>query len=270
MNQTLPLPQMRLQRATGEVRASWHLVNGQVRLDRLRQQGSAKAIPLPGPEVVILNTSGGITGGDHLSINLDVGAGCRLTATTQTAERLYRASEGIGRMEVNLTVGQGGHLDWLPQETIAFQGSNTHRTTRITLAENATCLACETLVLGRTAMGETVIQAQLRDWREVTRGTTPLYIDPLVLDAKRLEDSAAGLAGAKVVASVIMIAPNVQDALGPLRATFTDDAVTAGASAFEGKLTLRLLGPDAWPVRKQMIRILNVLRKGALPRVWQT
>lgn len=101
---------------------------------RLRQQGSAKAIlPHVGghPEVVFLNTAGGLTAGDRLSYATEVPAGMRLTATTQTAERAYRA-EG-GEAEVRVTHRVEGWLDWLPQETILFDCAALHRVTEIDL-----------------------------------------------------------------------------------------------------------------------------------------
>jgi len=131
----------RHQRSRGEVVATWQAG----RLDRLRQAGSAKAIALPGPELVILNTSGGLTGGDRLSVDLTVGDGCTVTATTQTAERFYRAAEGTAHVAISARVGAGARLDWLPQETILFQGCAVNRHTEIDLAPDAACLMAETL-----------------------------------------------------------------------------------------------------------------------------
>ena len=102
-----------------------------------RKQGSAKAM-LPRvsgvPEVVFLNTSGGLTDGDALSYRLELGAGCRVTATTQTAERVYASRGAAARAKVQAQVGAGGHLDWLPQETILFESSHLARDTQIDLA----------------------------------------------------------------------------------------------------------------------------------------
>lgn len=146
-----------MQRSHGTAHLSFRADGARIALGDLRQQGSAKVLlPHVGavPEAVFLNTSGGITGGDRLRYGLDLGAGVRAVATTQTAERAYRASAGVGRMEVALTVGAGGWLDWLPQETILFQGSALHRETMVDLAGAAGCLVLESVVLGRAAMGE--------------------------------------------------------------------------------------------------------------------
>lgn len=261
-----------LQRSRGEAAVALSLRDGRARLDRLRQQGSAKAI-LPrtgaGTEIVFLNTSGGLTGGDRLSFRVDLGDGCRATATTQTAERAYRAATGTARVDVSLTVGTGGHLDWLPQETILFDGCSLDRRTRIDLAPRATCLALEAVVLGRAAMGETVRNLMFSDWREIWRDGTPLHLEPL-----RLTDAALGagdtvLGPARAFASVVLVAENTADALAPLRAVLDEAGVEAAASAFDGRLACRMRAADGWPLRRQIARALAVLRSDALPRVWQ-
>lgn len=267
MADLLPLVQVppRHQRSRGEVLATWQAG----RLDRLRQAGSAKAIALPGPELVVINTSGGLTGGDRLAVDLTVGDGCSVTATTQTAERFYRAVDGTAQIAITARVGAGARLDWLPQETILFQGSAAHRQTEIDLAPDATCLMVETLVLGRAAMGETVTRITLRDWRLIRRAGRPVHLDPLVLDGARLGPAAAGLAGARAISTVVLCAPGAEDATGPARATLTEPGVTAAASGFDGRMIVRLMAPDGWPLRRQLLRLLAALRPTPLPRVWQ-
>lgn len=268
MADLLPLAQVppRHQRSRGEVVATWQAG----RLDRLRQAGSAKTIALPGTELVIINTSGGLTGGDRLSVDLTVGDGCTVTATTQTAERFYRAAEGTAHVSIAARVGTRARLDWLPQETILFQGCAADRRTEVDLAPDATCLMVETLVLGRAAMGETVTRIALRDWRLIRRAGRPVHLDPLALDAARLGPAAAGLAGARAVSTVVLCAPGAEDATGPARATLTEPGVSAAASGFDGRLIVRLMAPDGWNLRRQLLRLLATLRPAPLPRVWQS
>ncbi|PZX36325.1 urease accessory protein [Roseinatronobacter thiooxidans] len=235
----------------------------------LRQQGSAKAIVLGGSEIVFLNTSGGLTGGDRLEYCLDLGAGCRMTATTQTAERAYRSTSGAAHMSVGLTVGAGAHLDWLPQETILFDRAQLRRRTEITLARDATCLMAESVVLGRAAMGETVTALDFHDWRHIRRDSAPVHLEALHLDATRLAAGAAGLDGARAFATVVMVAPDAACALGPVRAALGGEQVRAAASALEDRLVIRVLAQDGWPLRRKLAEILTLLRRAPLPRVWQ-
>ena len=267
----IPSPQM--QRSRGEAAVSLWLDNGQVRLGELRQQGSAKAI-LPRvagvPEVVFLNTSGGLTGGDRLSFDLTLGDGVQATATTQTAERAYRSASGTARVDVTLEVGAGGWIDWLPQETILFNASSLDRRTRIDLGPGAGCLALEAVVLGRHAMGEVVETLAFRDRREIRREGRLVHLEPLEIGDAALMAGQAVLGGARCFASLVMVAQDAADTLAPLRRVLDEPGATAAASALEGRLVLRVLARDGWPLRRQIARALSVLRRGAvLPRVWQ-
>jgi urease accessory protein len=256
------------QRATGAAFAGLAQDQGRIRITNLRQEGSAKAIlPHVGivPEVVFLNTSGGLTGGDRLAYGLTLGNGVRAVATTQTAERAYLATEGEAQVSVRHRVGAGGWLDWLPQETILFQGAAMSRTTRVELGAGAGCLLLEAVVLGRAAMGEVVRAVQFTDRREVWQGGRPRLVEPLRVDDAALGSGLAGFAGARAFASIAMVVQGAEDAVGPVRAVLGDGA----ASGFDGKLMVRMMAADGWPLRQQIVAVLAVLRKAALPRVWQ-
>jgi len=261
------------QRSHGRAGVAFVATDGQMRLARLEQSGSGKAFVLDGDQVVFLNTSGGLTGGDSLAFSLDVPARGRLAATTQTAERVYRAGDGRAQIDVTAHVGTGGHLDWLPQETILFDQCAATRRTVIELAPGASCLAIETLVLGRAAMGETLGGLDFRDTRVIRRAGRPVHLEPLHLRTTHLGARAALLGGARAVASVVLIAPGAADALDPVRAILTEPGVSSAASAPQthdgARLTIRLMANDAWPLRRQMVRLLTLLRQAPPPRVWQ-
>ena len=242
------------------------------RLDGLEQAGSAKAFvhrAASGPEVVFLNTSGGLTGGDHLSYRLDLAAGCRATATTQTAERAYRSTGPRARVCVAHRLAEGAHLDWLPQETILYDESALERETLIDLGARASCLMLEVVVLGRAAMGETLARIAFDDRRRILREGRPVLVEPLRLGTGALTAGAAVLNGARAFATLAMVGPGSEDAAGPVRAELNEPGVSGGASGFDGKLVVRLMAADGWPLRKQILRLLAVLRPGPPPRVWQ-
>lgn len=264
MNQSIVL-----QRSQG--RAAVALAGGGIA--GLAQAGSAKAFVLPraaGGEVVFLNTSGGLASGDRFEISLALGEAQRATATTQTAERAYRAEDEPARVTARFTLGPGAALDWLPQETILFQASALDRMTRVEMARDARFLGIETLVLGREAMGETVTRLRLRDRREVWRDGRLVLCDPLALDDDALVRGGPGLhGGARVLASLIFLAPGAEDALPALRAALGAEGVEGAASARIGQVVVRLRASDGWAMRGQIARLVGVLRPGNLPRVWQ-
>jgi urease accessory protein len=264
--------QTRQQRATGRAHVGLVVRRGASRLTDLYQSGSAKAflpqVHGPVPEVVFLNTSGGLTGGDRLMFSLALGDGAQAVATTQTAERAYASSGGRAVMEVVLSLGAGARLDWLPQETILFDRSTLARRTRADLGPGARLILAETVVLGRAAMGETVQDLVFSDWREVRRQGRPLLVDPLRITAATLAAGPACLNGARALATVALVAPGAEDALGAVRACLPD-GIEAAASGWDGKLIVRLLGPDLLAVKRGVATVLNALRGIALPRVWQ-
>ncbi|QUS35670.1 urease accessory protein UreD [Falsirhodobacter algicola] len=259
----------RMERSEGLAHAGLAWRDGRTRLVDLRQQGSAKAI-LPRvegdvPEVVFLNTSGGLTGGDRLDLSLHVTG--RATGTTQTAERAYDAGGGLARVRVAHRVE--GWLDWLPQETIVYDRAGLDRETRIDLAPGAGCICLEMLVLGRAAMGEVVRDLHLSDRREVWRDGKPAFVEWLSLNNEALRAGPAGLAGARAIATLAMVGPGAEDALTRARGALTQDGVEAAASAWDGKLVVRMRAGDGWPLRRQVASLLTALRDAPLPRVWQ-
>lgn len=266
-----PVSPQALQRSRGAAR----VLLGPLGLRDLAQSGSAKAM-LPRitagvPEIVFLNTSGGLASGDRLSFGLTLQGGARALATTQTAERAYRAKGDAARAEVRLEVGAGGWLDWLPQETILFDGARLERDTTIDLAPGAGCLLLETIVLGRLAMGERIARLHLRDRRIVRRAGRVFHHDALALDDAVLPRLAgpALLGDARAMATLAIIAPDAPDRLSAARAVLDEPGVSAAASAPPGRLVVRLLAHHDWPLRRQVVRLLAALRPAPLPRCWQ-
>lgn len=267
-------PPIQMQRAHGRAAVELGLSRGETRLVRLHQSGSAKAF-LPRnhadrPEVVFLNTAGGLTGGDDMSFLADIAAGARATLTTQTAERAYRSAGGVARVRVDIAAGPGAEVHWLPQETILFEGAALDRQTTVALAGDARLLMVETLVLGRAAMGETLAVLDLADTRRILRDGRPLLIEPVRLTSAALAAaSPAGLGGARALSTIVLAGAGAEDALGPVRATLDAPDVAAAASAWDGRLVARLMAAEAWPLRRLAARVLTLLRGGPLPRVWQ-
>ena len=140
------------------------------RISRLYQDGAAR-IRLPkvsaGPlEAVLINTAGGLTGGDRLGWSIKVGPGASAIVTTQACERIYRAQNGQAEVTCQLAVGPAGRLAWLPQETILYNNAAFSRRLDAQLDPGAEALIVEAAVFGRQAMGEKVENGIFRDrWR---------------------------------------------------------------------------------------------------------
>ncbi|RFU14146.1 urease accessory protein UreD [Rhodobacteraceae bacterium W635] len=242
-------------------------------LDRLYQAGAFKAVfphgRGPGKQAVLVNTAGGVTGGDSFKTSASAGPGTRLTLTTQAAERAYRACpDETGRIETRLTVEDGARLHWVPQETILFEGSALRRRMRVDMAPSARLLLVEPVIFGRTAMGEAVTDASFDDRIEVWRDGDPLYLDAMALGG----DLQAHLSrpfiggGARAMASLVLVAPEAEAMLPRVRQMLPD---TAGASLLRPDLLcLRLLAADGFELRRSLMPLLQTLSEDDLPRPW--
>lgn len=271
-----------LQRARGAVRVAFADGGaGVTRLVTLYQAGSGKArLPRPpagGPPVaVLLNTAGGLTGGDRFEIDISVGDGAAAIATTQTAERVYRRLAGCARVSTRLSVGRGARLSWLPQETIVFDDAGLDRSLDIELAEGARLVACEAIVLGRAAMGETVRRAELSDRWTVRIAGRLAFADRLRLvgDAAAILAGPATGGGARAFATAVVAGEGAAERLEAIRGHLADalrgggESVEGGASALDGVVVVRLLTADATRLRAVLARLLVAIEERPLPRVW--
>jgi urease accessory protein len=266
-----------LARARGRLDLGFKRRGAETVLDTLFQEGCAKArFPrqeggaLPG--AVLLNTAGGLTGGDRLVQSVRWGDGTAATVAGQAAERIYRSLGDAAVIETKLAVGAGALAEWLPQETILFDRARLDRDLQIDLQADAEFLGIEAIVFGRAAMGETVRQGTLRDAWRIRRDGRLVYADALAVDgnpAAALDRPGLGR-GARAVATLLFVAPAAASLIDPLRAALAGAQGLAGASAWNGLLVARFTAPDGAVLRRDLISALDVLRAGRpLPRVWQ-
>ena len=269
----LPDPPPAQPRARGAVTLACRAGPRGTALADLRQSGSLRLVfprsRTAGMEAIVVNTAGGLTGGDRFSITAEAGAGSRLTLSTQAAERAYAAPPGpAARLSTRLDVARAARLAWLPQETILFDRSRFSRRTEVTLAPDAALLFVEPVVFGRAAMGERLRQAHFDDRLRVTRGGHELFRDGVTLSG----DVEAHLArpaiadGAGAMALVLLVAPEAAAPLAPLRALLP---ATGGASLLaEDVLCARILAPYGHTLRASLVPALTLLNRGPLPRCW--
>jgi urease accessory protein len=220
-------------------------------------------------EAVIVNTAGGMTGGERFDVDIEVGAGARLTVTTAAAEKIYRSLGPDTDIGVKLDVGPGGALAWLPQETIMFDQARLRRTIDIALARDANLLLAEAAVFGRSAMGEAVAQGQFFDRWRLRAGGALVFAETLRLDgdiAQRLAQRAIANGGV-AVASVIKYPGSDADAVA-VRAMQDHFAGEVGVSAWNGLVVARLVATDGAALHRDLVTVLTALDAAPLPRLW--
>lgn len=284
---TAALPQF--QRTQGSGRIGTKRVGDRTRIDTLYQQGASKIrIPDapwdPGLEAVIINTAGGVTGGDDLAWHAEAGAGTDLTVTTQACEKVYKADTGTAEVTVHLSVAQGASLHWLPQETILFDRSNLTRSIHADIADDATLLLVEPVILGRRAMGETFTHGRWRDHWRIHHNGQLIHAENVHLHAPFADHlvDPAGLDGHTALVTMLLVGNHAEAKLEGARAMMQNQPdVVAGASHWQvagqsgatDKLVIRMLAPDGYALRHAMIPLINHLasspdRQTHVPKIW--
>jgi urease accessory protein len=263
----------RAQRARGTGRLAAKASPAGTRLDVLYQEGCAK-IRLPATfdgtmEAVLINTAGGLTGGDHVDWTFAAGPRTRLTLTTQACERIYKATASTAVVETRLTVGAGARADWLPQETILFDRSSLTRSLEVDLAADATFLAVEAVLLGRKAMGEMMETGLFRDRWRIRREGRLIHAEEARLagDVRRLAGETAVLGGDRAFATVVFCGREAEGHVEPLRRLLAGPE--GGVSEWNDKLVARVVAADGFALRKKLIPVISHLRNRAgVPKVW--
>ena len=261
------------QRARAEARASFARVGARTEPERLFETGGLRwRFPRSSSpcEAAIVNTGGGVAGGDSYSVNLMLREGAEVEATTPSAERIYRSDGAAASVATRLTLKTGAQLFWLPQETLMFEGARLERRLELDASGEASFIVAETLVFGRLAMGESRIDATLRDSWRVRRDGRLVFADETRLEhaGATLERKAVG-AGARALSTIVASAPDIEARLPDLRAALdaAGSEIESGASAFDGLIVVRVLGASSDRLRAALIASIVALG-GRKPRLW--
>ncbi|HYC17032.1 MAG TPA: urease accessory protein UreD [Pseudolabrys sp.] len=219
-------------------------------------------------EAVLINTAGGMTGGDEFSIRISLGEGARLLAGTAAAEKIYRSTGADANVALAIDAAAGSQCLWLPQETILFDRARLSRRINVNLAADATLVMAEAIVFGRSAMGETVHKGSLRDRWRIRRGGRLIFAENVRMDgtiACKLAQSAVA-AGAVAVATVLVV-PGNDDSVAAARAVSGQFSGEVGLSAWNGIAVARLCAPDGAALRRDLTLLMPVFG-ASLPRLW--
>lgn len=259
-------------RAVGGIALSVQAADGVSRCARIHEHGSLRA-RFPGArgrelEAVIVNTAGGIAGGDRFDFDIAVGKNASLVVSSAAAEKVYRSLGPDAAISVRLDVASGASLAWLPQETILFDRARMRRTIDVALAADARLILAEALVLGRTAMEESVSEGRLFDRWRVRRAGRLVFAEGLRLDGAisvKLAETAVARGG--VAVATVLIVPGEDAHVQAIRAL---DGLRGevGVSAWNAIAVARLVAADGAALRHDLIMVLTALRGTALPRLW--
>lgn len=220
-------------------------------------------------EAVIINTGGGVVGGDRIKLDFSVQQGADATLTTQAAERIYRSIGQYSEIDARLDVSGGARLIWAPQETILFSGAKLRRRFEVDVSSTARFLFVESMIFGRTASGEVMERGALHDSWRVRRDGRLVFAE-----ANRLDDVSddtlrrpAVLGSSRALACILYVAADAEARLVSVREVLKSDGAGAAASAWNGMLVVRFVTDAARDMRHAMIRVMQELSGASMPRV---
>jgi urease accessory protein len=266
------------------LRLEYERRDGQSLLTARRHEGPLRVQKPLYPEgdgtchTIVVHPPGGIADGDRLELDLSLREGARALLTTPGATKWYRATVAGARQELRFDIEPGAMLEWLPQESIVFDGARAEMTTRVRLHGDALYLGWEILCLGRQAAGERFSRGRVRLKTEIWREGLRLWNEFALLhgDDPQLE-SPVGCAGHPVCATMLLAGTTIDaELLTRLRQVTFGDGIRGGITTLPGVLVARCLAPYAEPARQYFTALWGLLRpavsdRAALaPRIWST
>ena len=250
------------QRASGIVK----LHMGKFGIVRLREEGSAKVrIPPNSHEAILINTAGGLAGGDDFQFDVIAEKSSKLCITSQSAERVYRTLGPPAMINTTIDAHDLATLHWLPRETILYDGSSLIRNININLAPTAKFMGLETVIFGREQSGEKINSLNYHENWRITRAGKLIHADHFAIDGS-LPRSKAALGNAGAIANLILVDENLEPMAERVVLAIGKNGA---ASLWNGKLFARLHATDGFELRKLLNSVLSViLGETGLPKTW--
>ena len=226
---------------------------------------------------IVLHPPAGIVGGDDLEIAVALDSGAHALLTTPGAGKWYRSGGRRARMIQRLSVAAGATCEWLPQESIVFDGAEGQLTTEVALAAGATFIGAEMICLGRTGSGERFDSGYMNMSTRVIQAGTPIWLERAHLEGgSDLLQALPGLAGAPVSATLLIVGAGVDEALRDACRAVVPTVGRGAVSLLPGVLVARWLGPASEPGRDWLARLWATVRPPVVgreaqrPRIWAT
>ncbi len=259
-------------RATGRIRLSVRAKENRTLRKGVHEAGSLRVrFPTAAPEMleaVLINTAGGMTGGDDFSISLSLDESAQLLAGTAAAEKIYRSTGADSVLALTIDAAAGSRCLWLPQETILFDHARLSRRIDVNLSPDATLVMAEAIVFGRSAMGELVHEGSLVDRWRIRRGGQLVFAENIRLDgavARKLARPA--VAGGGIAVATVLAVPGDEQTIAAARDCGERFTGEVGISAWNGIAVARLCAPDGAVLRHDLVTLLSAFDV-TLPRLW--
>lgn len=228
--------------------------------------------------VYLLHPPGGVVGGDHIDIQMEVGAKAKALVTTPAAGKFYRSAGPVACQNLNIKVASQGILEWFPSENIFFSGAKAILKTKIELTKGSHFLGWDMCCLGRPASGERFSQGSLDQRIEILVNGKPVRLERfLVKENDPILDAKWGLAEKPMVGSLLCVTPR-QNLVNLLRQNIppSEAGDLISVTFVDGVILCRYLGNSVEQAKRIFISAWKLLRvalwgqKAVIPRIWNT
>lgn len=247
-----------------------------------RHQGPARVQRAFYPEasgrahVYLLHPPGGYVGGDCQALSVQCDPHAEVLLTTPSATKCYRSLGPTVSLQQRFSVGRRAYLEWLPQETIVFNGARVSNMVRVDLCSDASFLGWDILCLGRPASAELFTSGFFNQRFSVWRDGKPLWIERGDYEGgSALLQNRFGLGGHAVTATFICTEVS-ESVMRSLRSEDENAKNCLSISQIADILIVRYLGGSAEEARKAFVRLWGIIRRegwnapACEPRVWST
>ncbi|KEZ79314.1 urease accessory protein UreD [Salinisphaera hydrothermalis] len=231
--------------------------------------------------VMLLHPPGGVVQGDEIVFSVAVEPGAQALITTPSAAKLYRSPDRASRQSVQLCVGRGSSLEWLPQEAIVFDGARAQTSLDLDLAADARAIAWDVWMLGRPASGESFQHGRYDGRLNVRLDGRLLWHErtgvPGAGDSPML-DATWGMGGARAMGTLVAYRPEGFDeaTVTDVRSVLAVYDLAVGVSAVDGLLVVRVTAREAHEIQPPLrnlwvwLRPLVYDKSAVAPRIWAT
>ena len=224
---------------------------------------------------IVVHPPGGIAGGDELNLQVNADPGASALLTTPGAAKWYRSAGPWAKQ--NVTFDVKGTLEWLPQETIVFDGALAESAYDVNLGADARFIGWDIVCLGRTGSGERLSRGMFRTSVQVRREKKLLWLERGRIDGGgRLLDAPAGLDGKPVVGTLFAASLNLNQQLLNETRKAEPETGRGAVTLLPGILLARYLGDSSEAARRYFVALWRVLRpaltgrEASEPRIWRT
>ena len=261
---------LQLQRSYGKVDIKFKNDN----IVKFFQKGSSKAL-IPNThndykQIVLINTAGGITGGDKFCIGLELD-NSKICGSTQAAEKIYKGDIKEGKIDLDINLKNNSTLFWLPKEMILFNNCNLKRQINVNLSTNSNLLMSESTIFGRTAMKETFSNGNYKDFWKIFIGKKLIHVEATKSEGNIEEflSKAATFNNNCAINITIGIGKRILENADKIKNNLLkNNEIISEMSIWDEKLVIRTISQDSYHLGFAIKKILFYFFNGNIPKVW--